>query len=136
MPFDVIVAFALLVLGTIMAGIGAGIIYERTTGASAKHAAKLEADLDRTRGDFTRYRQDTAKHFGKSAELLGRMATDYRELLSHFVDGAHELCAGSIESSLDGLERRLLDTTPDATHEAPSATTRADAEPLAQDAAK
>ena len=136
MPFDVIVAFALLVLGTIMAGTAAGIIYERTTGASAKHAAKLEADLDRTREDFTQYRQDTAKHFGKSAELLGRMATDYRELLTHFVDGAHELCAGSIESSLDGLERRLLDTTtPAATHEATTATP-ADAEPLVQDAAK
>ena len=136
MPFDVIVAFALVVLGTIMAGWAAGIIYERTTGTSAKQAAKLEADLERTRDDFTRYRQDTAKHFGKSADLLGRMATDYRELLAHFVDGAHELCAGSIESSIDGLERRLLDTTPPtATHDAGPAT-RPDSEPLAEDAPK
>lgn len=131
MPLDVIVAFALVVLGTIIAGAAAGLIYERTTGASAKRAAQLEADLDRTRGDFTQYRQDTARHFGKSAELLGRMATDYRELLDHFVHGAEELCAGNLpEIGVNGLQGRLLDSESSSAPHAASTPTQADSEPL------
>jgi hypothetical protein len=57
-----------------------------------------------------RYQEETKRHFGKSAELLGRMATDYREFLHHFVSGAENLCGPHLkELDASGLERPLLD---------------------------
>ena len=80
-------------------------------GPAAKRAAKLEADLVQARTDLMRYQEDTKRHFGKSAEMLGRMATDYREFLDHFVSGAERLCGpNSKELDASGLERPLLDT--------------------------
>ena len=109
MAVDVIVAFSLVVLGTIIAGVAAGIIFERTSGSSAKRAAQLETDLAQARTDLVHYREDTARHFGKSAELLGRMASDYREFLDHFVTGAEELCGADLkEIGVNGLQRALV----------------------------
>jgi uncharacterized membrane-anchored protein YhcB (DUF1043 family) len=105
-----------------------------------------------------RFQEQTKRHFGKSAELLGRMATDYREFLHHFVTGAEELCGPNLtELNASGLERPLLDgtahapaaaaashaetTAPDDTAAAPQATLSAlptplEHEPLAEDAAR
>jgi uncharacterized membrane-anchored protein YhcB (DUF1043 family) len=137
MAADPILPFWLVVTGSIVVGVIGGILFERTTGAAARRAAKLDADLAQARSDLMRYREETARHFSKSAELLGRMASDYREFLDHFVSGADELCGGNVkEISINGLERPLLDTTSatatlDA-HEAPPT----DSEPLAEDTPK
>lgn len=91
-------------------GACAGILLERTRGSAAKRAAKFEADLVQVRAELMRYQEQTKQHFGKSAELLGRMATDYREFLQHFVTGAEELCGPNMkELNASGLERPLLD---------------------------
>lgn len=93
-------------------GACAGILLERTRGSAAKRAAKFEADLVQVRTELMRYQEQTKEHFGKSAELLGRMATDYREFLHHFVTGAEELCGPNMkELNASGLERPLLDGT-------------------------
>lgn len=92
-------------------GACAGILLERTRGSAAKRAAKFEADLVQVRTELMRYQDQTKQHFGKSAELLGRMATDYREFLHHFVTGAEELCPNMKELNASGLERPLLDGT-------------------------
>ncbi len=91
-------------------GVGIGILFERARGPAAKRAAKFEADLVQARSELMRYQEETKRHFGKSAELLGRMATDYREFLHHFVTGAEELCGPNLkELDASGLERPLLD---------------------------
>jgi uncharacterized membrane-anchored protein YhcB (DUF1043 family) len=100
----------LIVTATAALGIGVGILFERARGPAAKRAAKFEADLVQARSDLMRYQEETKRHFGKSAELLGRMATDYREFLHHFVSGAEELCGPNLkELDASGLERPLLD---------------------------
>lgn len=107
-------------------GACAGILLERTRGSAAKRAAKFEADLVQVRTELMRYQDQTKQHFGKSAELLGRMATDYREFLHHFVTGAEELCGPNMkELNASGLERPLLDGT------AASPTASAPAPPVA-----
>jgi uncharacterized membrane-anchored protein YhcB (DUF1043 family) len=135
-----------LVVGISVAlGTGVGVLLERTRGTAAKRAAKFEADLVQVRSDLMRYQEQTKHHFGKSAELLGRMATDYREFLDHFVTGAEELCGPNLkELNASGLERPLLD----GVAVAPASTTKApapaialhapplDSEPLAEDVAK
>jgi uncharacterized membrane-anchored protein YhcB (DUF1043 family) len=99
----------LVVGASVIAGMGAGLLLERTRGTAAKRAAKFEADLVQARSDLMRYQEETAQHFGKSAELLGRMATDYRAFLDHFVSGADELCGNGKQIGAAVLDRPLLD---------------------------
>ena len=131
MAVDPILPLWLIVAGSIVAGIVAGIVLERTIGSAAKRAAKFEAELVQVRADLTRHREETARHFGKSAELLGRMATDYREFLDHFVNGAEQLCGPHMkEISASELERPLLETVRAATTPPPPM----GSDPLADDA--
>jgi uncharacterized membrane-anchored protein YhcB (DUF1043 family) len=150
MALDPILPLWLIVAGSIAAGIVAGILFERTLGSAAKRAAKFEADLVQARSDLMRYRDQTKHHFGKSAELLGRMATDYREFLDHFVSGAEELCGPNMkEINASGLDRRMLGTAPAPAVAAgandgpspdasltPPPPAALDSEPLAEDTAK
>jgi uncharacterized membrane-anchored protein YhcB (DUF1043 family) len=101
----------LMLISGVVVGAFLGIVFERTRGTAAKRAAKFEADLVQARSDLMRYREQTKHHFGKSAELLGKMATDYRDFLDHFVSGAEELCGPNMkEINASGLDRRLLGT--------------------------
>ncbi len=140
----------LLAIASVVAGVAAGVLFERTRGSAAKRAAKFEADLVRVRSELMRYQEQTKHHFGKSAELLGRMATDYREFLDHFVTGAEELCGPNMkELNASGLDRPLLDGAGTAPVLAPaSASTKPDrsmmppplapldSDPLIEDAVK
>ena len=102
----------LVVGASSVVGVVMGILFERTRGSAAKRAARFEAELVQARSELMRYQEQTKRHFGKSAELLGRMATDYREFLAHFVNGAEELCGPNMtELNASGLERPLLDGT-------------------------
>lgn len=113
----------LIAVASAALGIGFGILFERARGPAAKRAAKFEADLVQARSELMRYQEETKRHFGKSAELLGRMATDYREFLHHFVTGAEELCGPNLkELDASGLERPLLDGASTATPIVPEPT--------------
>lgn len=118
MAVDSFVPVWLVMVASVAGGTLLGVLFERMRGPAAKRAAKFEADLVQARADLIHYRDQTKHHFGKSAELLGRMATDYREFLDHFVTGAEELCGPNLkELNANGLERPLLDgagTTPNA----------------------
>jgi uncharacterized membrane-anchored protein YhcB (DUF1043 family) len=109
MDVDPLVPLWLIVIGSVAVGVGVGLLFERTRGAAAKRAARFEADLVQARSDLMRYQEETARHFGKSAELLGRMATDYRAFLDHFVSGAEELCGNGKQIGATVLDRPLLD---------------------------
>jgi len=133
----------LVVGASSVVGVVVGILFERTRGSAAKRAAQFEAELVQTRSELMRYQEQTKQHFGKSAELLGRMATDYREFLDHFVTGAEELCGPNMqELNASGLERPLLDGTAPAAAAEPAAPPAAspammppplDSDPLAED---
>jgi uncharacterized membrane-anchored protein YhcB (DUF1043 family) len=139
---DPLLSTWLIVIASVAVGALAGILFERTTGSAAKRAAKFEAELVQARSDFMRYQEQTKHHFGKSAELLGRMATGYREFLDHFVTGAEELCGPNLEElDTSGLERPLLEGTHPTAATATPATalppsTPLDSDPLAEDVAK
>jgi uncharacterized membrane-anchored protein YhcB (DUF1043 family) len=135
MAIDPFLPVWLIVAGSIIAGVIAGIAFERATGSAARRAAKLEADLMQARSDLMRHQEGTARHFGKSAELLGRMATDYREFLDHFVSSAEELCGPNMkEINASGLERPLLDIARTTATQPPPLPL--DSEPLAEEAPK
>jgi uncharacterized membrane-anchored protein YhcB (DUF1043 family) len=97
-------------VASVVGGALLGVLFERMRGPAAKRAAKFEAELMQARSDLIHYRDQTKHHFGKSAELLGRMATDYREFLDHFVSGAEELCGPNLkELNASGLDRPMLE---------------------------
>jgi uncharacterized membrane-anchored protein YhcB (DUF1043 family) len=111
MVVDSLLSPWLILFPSIVVGAFFGVVFERTRGTAARRAAKFEADLVEARSQLMRYREQTKHHFGKSAELLGRMATDYREFLDHFVDGAEALCGPNMkEINASGLDRRMLGT--------------------------
>ena len=131
---DPLLPLWLIIAGSLVAGLVAGILFERTIGSAAKRAAKFESDLVQVRSDLMRYREDTARHFGKSAELLGHMATGYREFFDHFVSGAEDLCGGTMkEISVNGLERPLLETARATATPTVPMTAPTDSDPLAED---
>jgi len=146
MAVDPFVSVWLVAVASVAVGAVLGVLFERMRGPAAKRAAKFEAELVQARAELAHYRDQTKHHFGKSAELLGRMATDYREFLDHFVTGAEELCGPNLkELNASGLERPLLDgagTTPEAAPrvDAPPATMPPplplDSDPLAEPALK
>ncbi len=138
MVVDPLVPIWLIVCGSIVVGVVAGMLFERTSGSAAKRAAQFETELMHARSELMHYREGTARHFGKSAELLGRMATDYREFLHHFVSGAEELCGSTMkEISVNSLDRPLLDTavrtSPPPSPPPPVEASPMDSEPLAED---
>lgn len=109
MAVDPLLSPWLILVPSLVVGAFVGVVFERTRGTAARRAAKFEADLVEARSELMRYRDQTKHHFGKSAELLGRMATDYREFLDHFVTGAEELCGPNMkEINASGLDRRML----------------------------
>jgi len=133
MPADSVAYVGLIIAAA--AGVVAGVVFERTRGAAAKRAAKFEADLVQARSELMRYREETQRHFGKSAELLGRMATDYREFLDHFVSGAEALCGPNMKAiDANGLDRPLLDAATGIPLTTPADSM--ESEPLAEDAPK
>lgn len=100
-----------ILIPSVVVGAFLGVLFERTRGAAAKRAARLEAELVEARAKLVRYREQTKQHFGKSAELLGKMATNYRDFLDHFVSGAEELCGPNMkEINASGIDRRMLGT--------------------------
>src|SRR5689334_15385676 len=110
MAVEPVFSSLLLVAGGVAVGTFLGVLFERMRGPAAKRAAKFEAELMQARSDLIHYRDQTKHHFGKSAELLGRMAADYREFLDHFVTGAETLCGPNLkELNANGLDRPLLD---------------------------
>lgn len=152
MAVDPFVPVWVLVGASVAGGALIGVLFERARGPAAKRAAKFEAELVQARSDLIQYRDQTKHHFGKSAELLGRMATDYREFLDHFVSGAEQLCGPNLkELGASGLERPLLDTANGVAPESrveralsvdavstavPPPAPALDADPLIEDAAK
>ena len=111
MAVDTLLSPWLILIPSTIVGAFLGVLYERTRGTAAKRAAKFEADLVAARSELMRYRDQTKHHFGKSAELLGKMATDYREFLDPFVSGADELCGPNMkEIDTRVLDQRLLGT--------------------------
>ncbi len=94
------------------AGIAAGILIGRRTGGAARRMRRLETDLAQARADVARMREATTHHFAKGADLLTRVATDYRALFEHFVAGADQLCGGELKQLGAGtLDHALLGTT-------------------------
>jgi len=60
MAVDPVLPAWLVVTASIVVGVVAAILFERTTGSAAKRVAKLEADLAQARSDLVRYREETA----------------------------------------------------------------------------
>ena len=111
---DLVVPSWLIVTGSTALAALAGVVLERMFGAG-RRAAALEVELSRVQSELTKHRDDTAAHFGKSAELLGRIASDYREYLDHFVSGAETLCEGTVTPiTFDGRDRLLQHGSADA----------------------
>lgn len=90
----------LILLGT---GLGYYLAVLRMRRASGgKTPAELQKELDD-------YRNEVSEHFAESAQLLGKMTEQYRDVYSHIAKGAHKLGAGDeLPPQVEQLRARLI----------------------------
>lgn len=79
-------------------GLAAGIIIGALAmrfGISKLHQQKSSHDkLDTGKKDLEAYRQELAKHFAYSTELLDNLAKDYHQLYQHMIQSSSDLLPG------------------------------------------
>lgn len=56
-----------------------------------RHQRKLKQELDSTQKALVKQREELVKHFSDSAELLDKMANDFRNLYQHMADNSTSL---------------------------------------------
>jgi uncharacterized membrane-anchored protein YhcB (DUF1043 family) len=77
---------------------------------------ELEALRDRNAS----YQREVAAHFDKTAELLGQLLGNYRDVHNHLAQGAERLCADADIRRLQNLpDERLIEQQIPSTLEAP-----------------
>lgn len=88
----------------------------RAPGARSAAEEELEAMRDR----HENYRRDVEMHFDKTAELLGQLLGNYREVHNHLAHGAECLCPDANIRRLQNLpDERLIEQQVAPTLEAP-----------------
>lgn len=69
-----------------------GFLVGRMTHKNAKNADSLRKELDKTKSELASYKQEMVAHFSNSADILDKMARDYRQLYDYMAkSSAHIL---------------------------------------------
>jgi uncharacterized membrane-anchored protein YhcB (DUF1043 family) len=73
-------------------GLAGGFLLGTSSGGAAKQSKRLDRELQETRDELMRYRDQVAAHFSTTADLVNAMSANYSAIHRHLVQGAHELC--------------------------------------------
>lgn len=86
----------------LLAGVAIGYLVLRRL--TPKHGHDhAEAQLRRLREEHQNYRYQVTEHFSGTAEMLGQLANNYREIHNHLAQGAQSLCDAGAARALQGL---------------------------------
>ncbi|MCS6927540.1 MAG: DUF1043 family protein [Candidatus Binatia bacterium] len=128
-----------------LTGVLIGIAYGRSETTSSQRVHALEAQLRQQQQELEKYREQVARHFMQTADLLHTLTANYRAVYEHLADGAQTLCAGQVRSLTPAaLRERLLSNhsqehaaanSHPAAHQAPDATSSPEQGPLQTDSA-
>ena len=80
-----LIGIAALVVGALI-----GYLMGRSGGGS--NQAALAEQLNDARTELETYKQDVAKHFEGTAELVNNLTNSYKDVHQHLADGAQNLC--------------------------------------------
>lgn len=80
----------LLILG-IAVGALIGALAHRLFNAESTKNRRLEQQIDQLQRQHLKYQAEVSDHFSKTAELLSRLNSSYRDIFSHLAQGAERL---------------------------------------------
>lgn len=112
--------------GIFLVGLLVGIGIRRPRQATAQRVQELESELQQSREELVRYRDQVTQHFLQTADLLHAMTANYRAVYEHLANGAQNLCEGQVQAlSSAALRERLLPedsvaTVPGEQHSTPN----------------
>lgn len=96
-------------VGIFLVGLLAGMGIRRPGQATAQRVKELESELQQSREELVRYRDQVTQHFLQTADLLHAMTANYRAVYEHLANGAQILCEGQVQTlSSAALRERLL----------------------------
>lgn len=79
-----------LIVGLVV-GLIIGALAMRFGNRKLRQQTALQQELDKSRAELETYRQELVNHFSHSAELLEKMAQDYRQFHKHMVKSSTTL---------------------------------------------
>ncbi len=79
---------------SLTAGVLIGVLAYRLLAPSVRQADQVKSDLDATRDELLRYRDDVNQHFDKTAELVNDLTQNYVKVYQHLATGAQNLGDG------------------------------------------
>lgn len=107
------------ILALIGVAVGLVIGYLLGRGGTAKQQ-KVSRELEATRAELDRYKQEVTTHFETTAELVNGLTEQYRQVHQHLASGAQTLCSDthpgeSLQASLQPrLEQSAIPTVTDS----------------------
>ena len=114
-----LIGIAALVVGALI-----GYLMGRSGGGNSQ--AALAEQLNDARTELENYKQDVAKHFEGTAELVNNLTNSYKDVHQHLADGAQNLCQSeamtiNLASAMQPkLENETTAETPDTETEKPA----------------
>ncbi len=85
-PNTVVVAGIALAIGIII-----GALLHKFFQTESAKSRRLESQIDQMQAQHTRYQAEVSRHFSHTAELLGRLNANYRDIFNHLAKGAEQL---------------------------------------------
>jgi len=85
---------------TFVVGTGIGILLHKLLHSESAKNRRLESQMDQLQDQHMRYQAEVTEHFTRTAEMLGRLNANYREVFNHLAVGAERLCSDTEFKSL------------------------------------
>lgn len=76
---------------SLLIGIVIGALAMRLGNRKLRQQKNVHQQLEKNKAELENYRQELAAHFAHSAQLLDKMAEDYRQLYQHMAQTSHHL---------------------------------------------
>lgn len=94
-----------------VAGLIFGVLMMMFGTTRSRDINKIQKELDKTKAELGTYRNEMKAHFANSADLLDKMAQDYRQLYDYMAKSSMHFIAGS--ESPQNLFKNTLPTPKD-----------------------
>lgn len=78
----------------LLTGLIIGALAMRFGNKKFREQRQTQYELDKTKSELDDYREELTTHFAHSAELLDKMADDYRQLYKHMAKGSQSFLSG------------------------------------------
>lgn len=76
-----------------LVGVAVGLVVGYLLGRGGNSKQQMSRELEATRGELERYKEEVTSHFETTAELVNGLTEQYRRVHQHLASGAQTLCS-------------------------------------------